>query len=82
LRSIYLNPPDEEAANLRMLRRWQVIQANEVRCKTYFMDEAPLCGGRFRLDRRMALSAVRAARAEGIPVGWSGPSASAPSPTR
>jgi 2-oxoglutarate ferredoxin oxidoreductase subunit alpha len=80
LSSIYLNPPDEEAANLRMLRRWQVIQANEVRCKTYFMDDARFAVVGFGSTGRMALSAVRAARAEGIPVGLVRPISLSPFP--
>ena len=33
LSSIYLNPDEEEAANIRMFERWQQIQANAVRYK-------------------------------------------------
>jgi 2-oxoglutarate/2-oxoacid ferredoxin oxidoreductase subunit alpha len=69
LSSIYLNPPEEEEANLRMLRRWQEIEANEVRYKEYFMDDARYVVVGFGSSGRVALSAVRAARAEGIPVG-------------
>jgi len=69
LTSIYLNPPDEEATNLRLLRRWQEVEANEVRYKTYFMDDARFMVVGFGAAGRVALSAVRAARAEGIPVG-------------
>ena len=38
--SIYIDPPKEEATNLRMLRRWQSVEVNEIRYKTYFMDDA------------------------------------------
>ncbi len=69
LSSIYLNPPEEEEANLRMLRRWQEVEANEVRYKEYFMDDARYVVVGFGSAGRVALSAVRAARAEGIPVG-------------
>jgi len=69
LSSIYLNPPDEEAANLRILRRWQQVQASEVRYKEYFMEDARFAVVGFGSSGRVALSAVRAARAEGIPVG-------------
>jgi 2-oxoglutarate/2-oxoacid ferredoxin oxidoreductase subunit alpha len=69
LSSIYLNPPDEEAANLRLQRRWQEIRANEVNYKEYYMEDARLVVTGFGSAGRVALSAVRAARAEGIPVG-------------
>ncbi|MHB0923750.1 MAG: 3-methyl-2-oxobutanoate dehydrogenase subunit VorB [Bellilinea sp.] len=69
LSSIYLDPPQEEQANLRMLRRWQEVVANEVRYKSYFMDDAKFAVVGFGSTGRVALSAVRTARAEGIPVG-------------
>ncbi len=69
LSSIYLNPPDQEVANLRLLRRWQEVEANEVRFKKYFMDDAEFVIFGFGSSGRVALSAVRAARAEGIKVG-------------
>jgi len=69
LSSIYLDPPEQEKANLRMLRRWQVVEANEVRYKSYFLDDARYVVMGFGSSGRVALSAVRAARAEGIPVG-------------
>ena len=69
LSSIFLDPPLEEEANLRWLRRWQKIQANEVRYKEYFLDDARIVIVGFGSTGRVALSAVRAARAEGIPVG-------------
>ena len=69
LSSIFLDPPLEEEANLRWLRRWQKIQANEVRFKEYFLDDARIVVVGFGSTGRVALSAVRAARAEGIPVG-------------
>lgn len=69
LSSIYLNPPEEEAANFRMLRRWQEVVANEVRFKEYFTEDAQILVMGFGSAGRIALSAVRTARAEGIKVG-------------
>ncbi|RPJ51297.1 MAG: 3-methyl-2-oxobutanoate dehydrogenase subunit beta, partial [Chloroflexi bacterium] len=80
LSSIYLNPPDEEAANLRMLQRWQEVEANEVRYKEYFMEDARYVVVGFGSAGRVALSAVRAARAEGIPVGLLRPITLSPFP--
>jgi 2-oxoglutarate ferredoxin oxidoreductase subunit alpha len=80
LSSIYLNPPDEEKANLRMLRRWQEVKVNEVRYKEYFLDDARFLVVGFGSAGRVALSAVRAARAEGIPVGLLRPITVSPFP--
>ncbi|GAP08376.1 pyruvate:ferredoxin oxidoreductase [Anaerolinea thermolimosa] len=82
LTSIYLDPPKEEEANLRLLRRWQEIQANEVRFREYFMEDARFVVVGFGSAGRVALSAVRQARAEGIPVGLLRPISLSPFPTR
>jgi 2-oxoglutarate/2-oxoacid ferredoxin oxidoreductase subunit alpha len=80
LSSIYLNPAEEEATNLRLLRRWQTVQANEVRYKEYFTEDARFIVVGFGSAGRVALSAVRAARAEGIPVGLLRPITLSPFP--
>lgn len=69
LSSIYLNPEEEETLNLRLLERWNQIEANEIRLKEYFLEDAELVVVGFGTAGRVALSAVRAARAEGIRVG-------------
>jgi 2-oxoglutarate/2-oxoacid ferredoxin oxidoreductase subunit alpha len=81
LSSIYLSPPEEEECNLRLLKRWQEISANEVRYKEYFMEDAKYVVVGFGSAGRVALSAVRAARAEGIPVGLLRPITVSPFPT-
>jgi len=82
LTSIYLDPPKEEEANLRLLRRWQEIQSHEVRFREYFMEDARFVVVGFGSAGRVALSAVRQARAEGIPVGLLRPISLSPFPTR
>ena len=69
LSSIYLDPLDEEKANLRMLKTWHEICKNEVRFKEYYLDDADFVVIGFGTSGRVALSAVRAARAQGIKVG-------------
>jgi 2-oxoglutarate ferredoxin oxidoreductase subunit alpha len=69
LTSIYLEPLEEEKTNLRLLERWQEIQANEIRYKEYFIEDAEIVVIGFGTAGRVALSAVRAARAQGIKVG-------------
>jgi 2-oxoglutarate ferredoxin oxidoreductase subunit alpha len=69
LTSIYLDPPQEEIMNLRQISRWRAIQANEVRYKEYFLDDAEFVVIGFGTAGRVALSAVRSARQQGIKVG-------------
>jgi 2-oxoglutarate ferredoxin oxidoreductase subunit alpha len=80
LTSIYLNPVDEEVTNIRLLNRWNQIEANEIRFKEYDLEGAELVVVGFGTAGRVALSAVRAARAEGIPVGLIRPISLSPFP--
>jgi 2-oxoglutarate ferredoxin oxidoreductase subunit alpha len=82
LSSIYLDPPLEEEANLRILRRWQQVEANEVRYKEYYLDDARFVVVGFGTAGRVALSPVRAARAEGLAVGLLRPVTVSPFPTQ
>ncbi len=82
LTSIQLNPPDEEKANLRMLERWMKAQEKEVRFREYFLEDARWVVVGFGSAGRIALSAVRAARAEGIPVGLLRPVSLRPFPSQ
>ena len=81
LSSIYIEPVDEEITNLRLLNRWRTIQANEVRYKEYFLDDADIVIVGFGTAGRVALSAVREARAEGIKVGLLRPITVSPFPS-
>jgi len=81
LTSIYLDPIEEEKLNLRLLNRWRTIQANEVRYKEYFLDDAEIVIVGFGTAGRVALSAVREARAEGIKVGLLRPITVSPFPS-
>ena len=82
LTSINLDAAAQEVTNFRLMRRWQEIEANEIRYKTYFMEDAKFAVTGFGSCGRLALSAVRAARAEGIPVGLIRPISISPFPTK
>jgi 2-oxoglutarate ferredoxin oxidoreductase subunit alpha len=69
LNSLYLNPTDQEAVTMRLLKRWMDIQQAEVKYKSYYTEDAKCLVVGFGTSGRVALSAVRAARAEGIRVG-------------
>jgi 2-oxoglutarate ferredoxin oxidoreductase subunit alpha len=81
LTSIYLNPLDEEKTNLRLLNRWKEVEANEVRYKEYFIDDAEIVIVGFGTAGRVALSAVRTAREQGIKVGLLRPITVSPFPS-
>ncbi|MCK6566130.1 MAG: 3-methyl-2-oxobutanoate dehydrogenase subunit beta [Chloroflexi bacterium] len=80
LTSIYLNPLDEEKTNLRLAGRWNEVKTNEVRYKEYFLDDAKYVVVGFGTAGRVALSAVREARAHGVKVGLLRPITVSPFP--
>ncbi len=80
LTSIYLNPLDEEKTNLRLAERWNEVKTNEVRYKEYFLDDAKYVVVGFGTAGRVALSAVREARAHGVKVGLLRPITVSPFP--
>jgi len=80
LSSIYLDPYAEERTNLRLLERWKAVEANEIRYKPYYLDDAEFVIVGFGTAGRVALSAVRQARAEGIKVGLLRPITVSPFP--
>jgi 2-oxoglutarate ferredoxin oxidoreductase subunit alpha len=80
LTSIYLEPVDEEATNIRLLKRWREIQEKEMRYKEYFLDDAEVLVIGFGTAGRVALSAVRAARQQGIKAGLFRPVTVSPFP--
>jgi 2-oxoglutarate ferredoxin oxidoreductase subunit alpha len=80
LSSIYLKPEEEEITNLRLLDRWNQIKRDEIRFREYLLEDARFVVVGFGTAGRVALSAVRAARAEGIPVGLFRPISLSPFP--
>jgi len=80
LSSINIDPAAQEVTNFRLMRRWQEIEANEVCYKEYYMEDAKFAVTGFGSTGRVALSAVRTAREEGIPVGLIRPVTLSPFP--
>jgi 2-oxoglutarate ferredoxin oxidoreductase subunit alpha len=80
LSSIYINPEDEEITNLRLLKRWKEIEQNEVIAEEYETDDAEFLVVGFGTAGRVASSAVREAREEGIKAGLLRPVTLAPFP--
>ncbi len=80
LSSINLVPEDEEITNIRILERWLRVEKNEIRYKEYYLDDAEIIVVGYGTAGRVAYSAVRSARAEGIPVGLFRPITLSPFP--
>lgn len=80
LTSILIDPTLEEVYNHKILNTWYRIQANEVRYKEYYLDDAEFIVIGFGTAGRIALTAVRNARAEGIKVGLFRPISLSPFP--
>lgn len=80
LSSIYIKAEDEEVTNLRLLENWKCIQENEIRFREYAMEDAEIAVIGYGTAGRIALSAVRSARAEGVPVGLFRPISLSPFP--
>jgi len=68
--------------NLRIFKRWQEIEKNEIRYKEYYLDDAEFVIIGFGTAGRIVLSAVRAARENGIKVGLLRPITVAPFPNK
>lgn len=80
LSSIYINPYEEEIANMRMLQTWYKIKQNELRYKEYYLDDAEYVVVGFGTAGRVALSAVRKYRAKGVKIGLLRPITISPFP--
>jgi 2-oxoglutarate/2-oxoacid ferredoxin oxidoreductase subunit alpha len=80
LTSILIDPTLEEIYNHKILDTWYRIQANEIRYKEYYLDDADYVVVGFGTAGRIALTAIRNARAEGIKVGLFRPISLSPFP--
>jgi 2-oxoglutarate ferredoxin oxidoreductase subunit alpha len=80
LTSILIDPTLEEIYNHKILDTWYRIQANEIRYKEYYLDDAEYVVIGFGTAGRIALTAVRNARAQGIKIGLFRPISLSPFP--
>jgi len=80
LTSIYIDPEEEEVTNLRLLKRWKEIEKNEVIYDEYEIEDAEILIIGFGTAGRVASSAIREAREEGIKAGLLRPITLAPFP--
>jgi 2-oxoglutarate ferredoxin oxidoreductase subunit alpha len=80
LTSILIDPTLEEIYNHKILDTWYRIQENEIRYREYYLDDAEYVVIGFGTAGRIALTALRNARAEGIKVGLFRPISVSPFP--
>ncbi len=67
--SIYIDPAEEEIFNLKLAEKHKLIEANELRYKETGLEDAEMAVVAFGTAGRIAQSAIRQARAEGLKVG-------------
>ncbi len=82
LSSIYIDPEEEEVTNLRLLKRWKQIEKDEVVYDELEVEDAEVLVISFGTAGRVASSAVRQAREEGIKAGLLRPITLAPFPQK
>ena len=80
--SINIDPPNQEQFNVKMMARWEEVEKNEVRYKGYYLDDAEYVVIGYGTAGRIALTAVRAAREQGLKIGLLRPISLSPFPTR
>ena len=67
--SIYIDPAEEEVFNLKLVEKQKEIEANEVRFRSMLLEDAEIAVVAFGTAGRIAQSAIKQARDEGIKVG-------------
>jgi len=67
--SIYIDPVEEEKFNRKLMAKYAEIEANEVRWREQYTEDAEIVIVAFGTAGRVALSSIKAAREEGIRVG-------------
>lgn len=80
--SLFLNEPELEALNLRLQEKLALIRANEVRYRELALEDADVMVVAFGSMGRIAQTAVKQAREEGVRVGLFRPITLYPFPTR
>ena len=67
--SIYIDPVEEEVFNLKLVEKQKEIEANEVRFRSLHLEDAEIAVVAYGTAGRIAQSAIKQARDEGIKVG-------------
>lgn len=82
INSLYMAPEDLEKTIKDRFERYEVIQNNEVRYEEYMTDDAEIIIVSYGITARIAKTAIKAAREEGIKVGLLRPITLSPFPAK
>ncbi len=69
IKTLYLDPKELEAHNLKLKRKYEEITRNEVRYETYMMDDAEIAITAYGTSARIAKTAIGVLRKKGIKAG-------------
>ena len=67
--SIYIDPAEEEVFNLKLVEKQKEIEANEIRFRSLHLEDAEIAIVAYGTAGRIAQSAIKQARDEGIKIG-------------
>lgn len=82
IKTLFLNPDELEERNRNLERKYAAIRANEQRSADYLMEGAEFAVVAYGTSARVCQTAVKQARALGIPIGLVRPISLFPFPTR
>lgn len=82
IKTLYLGDGEQEAHNLELKKKYDLMRLNEQRAESYLVDDADLLIVAFGTASRIARSAIRMARGEGRKVGLIRPITLFPFPDR
>ena len=80
--SIYLDPDELEAHNVKLQKKYALIEENEVRYEDYYLDDAKFVVIGYGIASRMIRSAVEQVRKDGLKVGMLRPVSLFPFPKK
>jgi 2-oxoglutarate ferredoxin oxidoreductase subunit alpha len=69
IRSLILDPFEEEEHNWKLMRKYERITKEEVRWETFFVEDAKIVVVAFGIAARIAKGAIKRIREEGLKVG-------------
>ena len=82
LRSLLLDPVEEEELNWKLMRKYERISKDEVRYETYALDDARMIVVAFGTAARIAKGAIKRVREQGLRVGLIRPISLWPFPSK
>jgi 2-oxoglutarate ferredoxin oxidoreductase subunit alpha len=69
IRSLILDPIEEEEHNWKLMRKYERITKEEVRWETFFVDDAKMIVVAFGIAARIAKGAIKRMREDGLKIG-------------